>query len=701
MKSNRFIVFLSGAVLTVLIILSVPIRFEPYLFEEFGMAAGYGKDANSFGDITGDGKSEMISCAHGIAGYLNQPHCRCIEIDENFHPRIIDQINVPELTTGHHRSFPVDYNRNGKQELLVAVIEDKKLMLHVYQNPDWIHPSMVILLDTLHYKDGETSPDVRLVAEWDADGDGFKEILLRVTNGFPIYPRRNYRVDLHKQEVLASPATSAGLMIDNYTGAESGYRYFTGNSWCPGNDHGMNELPYSDMFAYAYAFDADMELMFEPVAEAAFPGRATSVAIGKHLYTCVVHSGQNPGEERRTVVKKRNLKTGTLIDSLELAPKDAILLAFNGGLLAVTDGYYWRMNKDLNVIKEDRDTRMCKVDFVKDLNGDGLEEFIAAERGTGNIYVWSADLDHVIEYPQTNGMPRRVHEIVNADGELLVGLDFGSFVSIFSYSANALYWMRWPYYIAVFGISLLISGYLFGKYRRNIELRYTREKELSRLQVLALKNQVDPHFTLNALNSIDQMYRKSEHEQASRFMTKLTRLVYATVRDSDKPLTSLHNELDFCRNYCALESFRQPDFDFRITVDEAVETFDIKLPKQFIFTHVENAIKHGLRPMKGPKMLKIKVWEEKGYTCISVTNNGAPLTPSAPGGENLSPTSGTRQGLQILNRMTALYQKLEKRKITYRLINNSAGGTTAEIRIERHRKGTDAKKTTAAEPTHK
>ena len=68
---------------------------------------------------------------------------------------------------------------------------------------------------------------------------------------------------------------------------------------------------------------------------------------------------------------------------------------------------------------------------------------------------------------------------------------------------------------------------------------------MNRLQMLSIKNQVDPHFTLNALNSIDYMYQNNEKEKAGKFMVKLSRLMHQTLMNSDKVICTLYEELDF------------------------------------------------------------------------------------------------------------------------------------------------------------
>jgi len=49
---------------------------------------------------------------------------------------------------------------------------------------------------------------------------------------------------------------------------------------------------------------------------------------------------------------------------------------------------------------------------------------------------------------------------------------------------------------------------------------------------------------------------------------------------------------------------------------------DYKIPKQLVFTYVENAVKHGIRPKRKGGWVKLNVSKSNQYISIKITDNG-------------------------------------------------------------------------------
>lgn len=662
---------------TVLFILAFPIKFSRFTLEHEASTDHYSGEYLAFADVNGDGSDDFIACGSGLYTGPDQSACVCRGLKDDYGTFVIDQLNVPNLIKGSASVMRSNYDGDVYDEVLIPSAEGAEVWLYVFEGPHLSLPTRRLLLDTLGFDDEKDMLSAQKIAEHDSDGDGYAEVLISVKNGFPIYPRRNYLIDLHRGEVRRSPATSVGLIISEMQELPEGGRMFTGTNSIPGNDHHANALPYSDMHGYAFAFDDSLEFLFPPVPVGDYPGRVGNYFMDGFLFTYIYHNS----DERYAVLQKRELPGGTLLDSLVLDDIEATPVHHDRGLLISGKGKALIVNSDLEIVSEIIHPAVDMSRHIPDLTGDGRAEYVFHDRPTGVITVF----DHSMKHPAS--LATKFYDIrkflvrEDAAGKRRLAFLADRGVHFFRYEANPWHAFRWPYYLGVFALSLLLSHYLFGKYRRNIELRYVRERELNRLQVLALKNQVDPHFTLNALNSIDQMYRTGEPERASRFMERLTRLVYATVRDSDKAVSTLQNELDFCRNYCALEQYKTPDFDFEIEVAEDIDLFEVPIPKQFIFTHVENAIKHGLRPAKGAKKLEISVKTEGTHIVIRVYNNGLPFTREDMTNHKPDSVKSTGKGLKLLNNMKAIYEKLGMGGISYHIKPCREGGTLAVIHV--------------------
>jgi LytS/YehU family sensor histidine kinase len=217
------------------------------------------------------------------------------------------------------------------------------------------------------------------------------------------------------------------------------------------------------------------------------------------------------------------------------------------------------------------------------------------------------------------------------------------------------------------------------QYRLNLKLQ--TERKIASLQLKAVKNQVDPHFTLNILNAIGSLYAtENNRDKADYIFGMYAKLIRQTVISSDQIIIPLAEELEFVRNYIDLEKFRcDNSFDYVIDIGKEID-LQTKIPRMLIHTFVENAIKYAIRSKSEGGLLKIYLSAKDHFYQILIEDNGPGLESS------LASDKGTGKGLLILNELIDLYYKLEKVKITYNLQNitgpgNTISGTRAMIEI--------------------
>ena len=179
---------------------------------------------------------------------------------------------------------------------------------------------------------------------------------------------------------------------------------------------------------------------------------------------------------------------------------------------------------------------------------------------------------------------------------------------------------------------------------------------------MAIKNQVDPHFTLNTLNTISSLYGKGENKEAYKYMTKLSRLMLLVLNESDQISSTLKAEVEMIKSYIELQLIRFRDI-FTYTIDWDEERLgEREVPRMLIHTFTENAIKHGLRLKNKDGLLKIKITEKNKYLYIVIEDNGVGREAAA---HDKSLSSG--KGVGISNSICQLYQQLRKVKVNYRI----------------------------------
>jgi len=118
-------------------------------------------------------------------------------------------------------------------------------------------------------------------------------------------------------------------------------------------------------------------------------------------------------------------------------------------------------------------------------------------------------------------------------------------------------------------------------------------------------------------------------------------------------------------------------FDYNITIDQKLEVDTIKIPKMLIYTFVENAVKHGISPLKNRGQIDIEVKKQNNNSLfVKISDNGIGRDKARK-----HPAFGTGKGLKILDEIIGLFYKLEKIDIHYDLKDGINGGTVAIIII--------------------
>ena len=130
--------------------------------------------------------------------------------------------------------------------------------------------------------------------------------------------------------------------------------------------------------------------------------------------------------------------------------------------------------------------------------------------------------------------------------------------------------------------------------RRNIIFRREneeKEKLQKEMELNYLKEQVNPHFLFNSLNSIYSLSRQQSPETPEVVM-QLSELMRYQLESSKKDTVLLKEELEFVENYVLLEEKRLSD---RCTVEFLIEgdLSSLRISPMLLIPFVENAIKHG------------------------------------------------------------------------------------------------------------
>jgi len=198
--------------------------------------------------------------------------------------------------------------------------------------------------------------------------------------------------------------------------------------------------------------------------------------------------------------------------------------------------------------------------------------------------------------------------------------------------------------VFLFNISLILEvvicfllGELYRLFKSNQYERLNNERLLkanAQATLDVLKNQVNPHFLFNSLNTINAMI-DSDVDAAKRFVTNMAQVYRHILNSSGKHLITLNEELEFTTAYINMLLERHNNSLF-IELSIPPEYRSFLIPPVSLQVLIENTIKHNVVSLAHP--LTVTIREKDGYLVVSNKLN-----------ERKQKTSSTGTGLSNLD----------------------------------------------------
>lgn len=171
--------------------------------------------------------------------------------------------------------------------------------------------------------------------------------------------------------------------------------------------------------------------------------------------------------------------------------------------------------------------------------------------------------------------------------------------------------------------------------RKNDAEKMAREAELYKL-----RQQLQPHFLFNSLNSISAL-TGTQPEKARHMIQQLSDFLRGTLRKEEHQWSTLKEEFEYLKLYLDIEKVR---FGHRLqtNIEHDEQSLEMKLPALLLQPVVENAIKFGLYDTIGEVAICINAKNVDGVLQVTVRN---PYDP-----ETAQPLQGTGFGLSSIQR---------------------------------------------------
>jgi hypothetical protein len=451
---------------------------------------------------------------------------------------------------------------------------------------------------------------------------------------------------------------------------------------------GREEMKHHDYSAWLTVLDRNLQFLFDPVE---FKGSFTMVRpmIATGARDTVADLLVSRGEPDSSAVFLSFGMYGLLPGRAPLQSS-----AINGLVTLNRKGepVYALIDYDKGVVLLDDEKQPAGVlEFngtlhlqTLDIDPGGTEEILAVSPGEGTVTIYRsgfirpamADLG-----PEIRGKP--LISVIYRSGdwpELFIQSETKQIV--LEYRPNPLYLASFVFYPLVYAAFIAFVLLIQYSQKRVLARREDEKKKITELQMALLRNQLDPHFTLNALNSVLGMIELSEKEKARESLLRFSGLYREILLSAGKSTRSLSEELEFCREYLALEQLRYLNrFDFVVNMQPGIND-GLPVPKLVIQLFAENSVKHGLAGLESGGMLEINVRGADNMLTIEVRDNGVGRAHAVN-----DHSSSTGKGMKLMSDLFDLCNSHFEESYGYSVtdLSDSAGkpsGTLVTITIK-------------------
>ena len=193
-----------------------------------------------------------------------------------------------------------------------------------------------------------------------------------------------------------------------------------------------------------------------------------------------------------------------------------------------------------------------------------------------------------------------------------------------------------------------ISFYIYVHKQKN----RLEAKEKMLLQQKLLRTQMEPHFIFNTLSSLQSFIRFEEKEKSIKYLNLFSKLLRSSLEMSRNDYIAVEDELEAIKNYLTLQQMRlNHNFEFDILI--VGDILGVMIPPMLIQPFVENAVIHGVTPLKEKGEIRIRIDLDDHLITVEILDNGK--------GSNKSPGHTSLSGSIAKERMELLFKETSKK----------------------------------------
>jgi len=635
----------------------------------------------SYADINSDGINERIETFN----YKTNAAAIVYTLSGNLY----ESYNLKGYWYSNPEYQLADIDRNSISEMYsITITSDDSVFVNQTEFNQRSNDKRSKFVSSISRHNGERDCVIESLGFSDINGDRIPEYIFSISAGFTLQPRAVYAWDLAKDSLYRSPFAGVSIKynhsIPTYDLDNDGIQELFLHTTSTDNYH--SQVAFSDTGSYAFILTKDLNFFIDPVLMAGPSSHTSTYPWITKEDTLILSLAW----DRRLNVNFLNTilldPDGTILDTSSIQANSYTYSFF------INDKIHLMYNEDrknhAGFISEELDFEEKRESDLKlggsrylNLDQDPALEIISVDPDKGLFVIFEENFKNVTtcEFPHQILSFKDV-SLVSTDGSgARIHIQSDQYSYYIEYIKSKFTYLRFPFYFALYGAIYLVLYFLQRIFLfRNRRRKLTEERMLN-LQLQSAMNQLNPHFTFNALNTIGDSVLEGRSEEAYEYFTKLAALIRISMTNAFQLDKTLEEELSFVHQYLEIEKLRfKEKLQFTIELDPSINKA-LKIPKMLLHIFVENAMKHGIFHKDEGGNIEIKLKKEKRWISIEIIDDGI--------GREAAGSLGTMKGkgLQILDNYLRLYRKSHGAEISYTMEDRNPGakypGTLVCIKI--------------------
>jgi sensor histidine kinase YesM len=192
------------------------------------------------------------------------------------------------------------------------------------------------------------------------------------------------------------------------------------------------------------------------------------------------------------------------------------------------------------------------------------------------------------------------------------------------------------------------------------------EREMTEARLQVLQAQIEPHFLFNTLANVRRLYEQ-DRAAGRTMLDNLMRYLEIALPRMRHSESTLERDAEMVEAYLHIQQIRMgPRLAFSIDIPADLRAH--RVPPMMLLTLVENAVKHGINPLRKGGRIHVTARADGSRLNLRVADTGAGFAPGAGGGTGLA---------NVCARLAAQFGN----RASFALENNDLGGATAIIAL--------------------